>query len=82
VLFIKFKTEANSLDFEFKQDENYYCGAWTYDDETQQPLICVAGLRGIVRVISPIAQQCIKVKFFILIHSSLLHVYVHSVITN
>ncbi|XP_060556108.1 polycomb protein EED-like [Ruditapes philippinarum] len=42
------------------QDENYYCGAWTYDDETQQPLICVAGLRGIVRVISPIAQQCIK----------------------
>lgn len=41
-------------------DENYYCGAWTYDDETSQPLIAVAGLRGIVRIISPITQQCIK----------------------
>ena len=53
--------EINNLDFKIQQDENYYCGAWTYDDETKQPLICVAGLRGIVRVISPITQQCIKV---------------------
>lgn len=41
-------------------DENYYCGAWTYDETTLEPLIAVAGLRGMIRVISPILQQCVK----------------------
>ncbi|KAL4233600.1 hypothetical protein ACF0H5_008281 [Mactra antiquata] len=41
-------------------EENYYCGAWTYDDNTDQPLIAVAGLRGVIRIISTCTQQCVK----------------------
>ncbi|XP_052809921.1 polycomb protein EED-like [Mya arenaria] len=41
-------------------DENYYCGVWTYDVETMKPLIAVAGLRGIIRIICPVTQTCIK----------------------
>ncbi|XP_052241311.1 polycomb protein EED-like [Dreissena polymorpha] len=41
-------------------DENYYCGAWTFDDESGQSLIAAAGLRGIIRIISPVTQTCVK----------------------
>ncbi|XP_050416872.1 polycomb protein EED [Patella vulgata] len=41
-------------------DENFYCCAWSHDDVTKQPLLAVAGVRGIVRIISPVAMQCIK----------------------
>ncbi|KAL5009886.1 hypothetical protein ScPMuIL_012191 [Solemya velum] len=41
-------------------DENLYCCAWTFDDATGQPLLAAAGLRGIIRIISPITTQCVK----------------------
>lgn len=42
-------------------DENFYCCAWSFDDVTGQPLVAVAGLRGIIRILSPIALCCVKV---------------------
>lgn len=41
-------------------DENFYCCAWSFDDVTGQPLVAVAGLRGIIRILSPIALCCVK----------------------
>lgn len=41
-------------------DENFYCSAWSFDDVTGQPLVAVAGLRGIIRILSPIALCCVK----------------------
>uniref|UniRef100_K1P102 Polycomb protein EED n=1 Tax=Magallana gigas TaxID=29159 RepID=K1P102_MAGGI len=44
-----------------RADENFYCCAWSFDDVTGQPLVAVAGLRGIIRILSPIALCCVKV---------------------
>lgn len=45
-----------------KTEENFYCCAWTFDDVTGQPLLATGGMRGIIRIISPVSMQCIKVK--------------------
>ncbi|XP_076304763.1 polycomb protein eed-like isoform X2 [Tachypleus tridentatus] len=41
-------------------DENYYTCAWSYDDVTRYPLLAVGGVRGVIRIISPVPMQCIK----------------------
>ncbi|XP_069103147.1 polycomb protein EED-like [Argopecten irradians] len=41
-------------------EENFYCCTWTFDSTTGQPLLAAAGLKGIVRIISPVTMTCIK----------------------
>jgi polycomb protein EED len=41
-------------------EESFYCCAWTYDEVTHEPLLAVAGARGIVRVLSTTTMQGIK----------------------
>lgn len=41
-------------------DENFYTCAWTYDDQTGQPYLAVAGSRGIVRILNPHNVTCVK----------------------
>lgn len=41
-------------------DENFYCIAWSFNPVTNQPIIAVAGLRGVVRILSLSQMQCIK----------------------
>lgn len=41
-------------------EESFYCVAWTYDDVTMLPLLATAGMRGIIRIISPALQKSIK----------------------
>ncbi|GFO42672.1 polycomb protein eed-like [Plakobranchus ocellatus] len=41
-------------------EENFYCCAWSFDNASGQPILAVAGVRGIIRIISPTMGQCIK----------------------
>ncbi|XP_015790163.1 polycomb protein eed-A [Tetranychus urticae] len=41
-------------------EENYYCCTWTYNDTTLDPILLVAGSKGVIRVIDPVTNDCIK----------------------
>ena len=43
-------------------EENFYTCAWTQDGATGQPLLAAAGSRGIIRIISPVSMQNVKVR--------------------
>jgi len=39
-------------------DESYYTCAWSYDSETCESLLVVAGLKGIIRVLGTSTVNC------------------------
>jgi len=41
-------------------EENFYTAAWTFDPDTNRPLVAAAGARGIVRLFSPASMGCIR----------------------
>ena len=41
-------------------EESFYCCAWTYDDITMDPFLIAAGAKGIIRIIAPAKNECIK----------------------
>ncbi|CAG0887499.1 unnamed protein product [Darwinula stevensoni] len=42
------------------EPENFYTCAWSYDEDTNKPLMAVGGAHGIVRIINPGLRQCMK----------------------
>jgi polycomb protein EED len=42
------------------RDENYYTCAWSFNEETREPIVAAAGLHGIIRLLNCVRQDASK----------------------